>query len=342
MTDAANELQNLEEPIMTTSLLVATTKGLLVCQQNGEDWHETHRGLTGHNVTSVIAREGMILAGTTDGIYRSDDLGETWREASEGLSIRHVRRLAYHPDISDVEFAGTEPAGIFVSRNGGETWRGCPEVGELRDANGWFLPYSPEAGCVRGFAFHGDRVYAAVEVGGVLRSDNGGQTWRLAEGCTGNPDFSAPVPAGFVHTDVHSVTAPPNSPDHVFAATNAGLYSSTNGGRTWTHLYRHAYCRAAWPDPADPNHIILGPANSVDRGGRIEESRDGGRTWHLASTGLEVPWPRHMVEHFTQVGDNLLADLSNGHLIIAPLATLIWQRILPNVDNVTDVTSMSN
>ena len=111
------------------------------------------------------------------------------------------------------------------------------------------LPYSPEAGCVRGFAFHGERAYAAVEVGGVLRSDDGGETWRLAEGSDGNPDLDGP-PEPFVYPDVHSIDVHPSSPDLVFAPTGGGFYRSIDGGRTWTLLY-DCYCRAAWIDPLD-------------------------------------------------------------------------------------------
>lgn len=325
---------------MSNPLLVATTHGLIVCEQREHEWHEAARGLSDYNVTSVIAREGVILAGTTNGIFHSDDLGQTWREVSIGLTQHHVRCLAYDPNVSDAEFAGTEPAGIFVSRDGAETWRACPEVAALRDANNWFLPYSPEAGCVRGFAFHGRRAYAAVEVGGVLRSDDGGDTWRLADGSSGDPDFNKPVPANFVHADVHSIAVHPISSDLVFAPTGGGFYGSTDGGQTWSCLYPHCYCRAVWLDPLDPDHLIIGPADSVDRGGRIEESHDGGRSWQLASTGQTVPWSRHMVERFTQVGDDLFAVLSNGHLLVASLSNLEWRRILTTPDNVAAVTSM--
>ena len=152
-------------------------------------------------------------------------MGQTWRAASAGLAHPHVRWLAFHPDISDREFAGTEPAGIFVSHDGAQTWRECPEVAQLRDRHQWMLPYSPEAGCVRGFAFHGDRAYAAVEVGGVLRSDDAGETWRLAEGSDGSPDLDGP-PEPFVYPDVHSIDVHPSSPDRVFAPTGGGFYRS--------------------------------------------------------------------------------------------------------------------
>jgi len=318
-------------------IYLATDNGLALCE--GDDgWHIVRRELEGQRVTSVTSHEGLILAGTTDGIYRSVDEGRTWVEASAGLSQRHVRWLAYHPDVSGLAFAGTEPAAIFTSQDGGISWKECPEVAGLRDEHGWFLPYSPAAGCVRGFAFHGERGCAAVEVGGVLRSDDQGASWRLADGSDGNPSFSGP-PAPFVHPDIHSLHVHPSSPDLVDAPTGGGFYRSFDGGRTWELLYR-CYCRAARTDPADPAHLILGPADGVSSNGRIEESRDGGRTWKSASEGLEVPWRNHMVERFTQVGSELFAVLSNGEVLSTHLPALEWQRILPDAKKVNALTAI--
>jgi hypothetical protein len=72
--------------------------------------------------------------------------------------------------------------------------------------------------------------------------------------------------------------------------------------------------------------LILGPADSVGRNGRIEETHNGGQTWQLASTGLRVPWRHHIVERFFQV---------NGDL----LATLEWRSILPAVIGVAAVAA---
>ena len=319
-------------------LILATEQGIVVCERRGGVWHESLRGLTDHHVTSVIAREGVILAGTTKGVFRSEDEGQTWREASNGLTAPHVRWMAFHPDVSDLEFAGTEPAEIFVSHDGGDSWRACPEVAQLRDQFQWSLPYSPEAGCVRGFAFHASRVYAAVEVGGVLVSDDRGETWRLAEGSDGKPDLEGP-PEPFVYPDVHSLEVHPSSQDLVYAPTGGGFYRSKDGGKTWK-LFYDCYCRAVWVDPQDPEHMILGPADGVDRNGRIEESRDGGETWSLASIGLQVPWRRGMVERFFQADDELFAVLSNGQVLRASLSTLEWNRVLPNIDDVNAMTGL--
>ena len=319
-------------------LLLATEKGLVICERDANDWHESLRGLTDQHVTSVIAREGVILAGTERGVFRSDDGGQTWREASNGLTNQHIRWMAFHLDISDLEFAGTEPANIFVSHDGGESWRACEEVAQLRDKHKWSLPYSPEAGCVRGFAFHGSRAYAAVEVGGLLRSDDSGETWHLAEGSDGNPSFKGP-PEPFIYPDVHSIEVHPSSPDLVYAPTGGGFYRSNDGGKTWK-LFYDCYCRAVWVDPIDPEHMILGPADYVDSNGRIEESHDGGQSWSPASNGLKVPWRRGMVERFFQADDELFAVLSNGQLLSASLSTLEWHRILPEIANVNAITTM--
>jgi hypothetical protein len=308
-----------------STILLATDQGLVRATDTPDTWTVTGRFLPDTKITSVIAREGVILAGTEDGVQRSDDGGQSWYAVNNGLAEPHIRWLAYHPDISDREFAGTEPAGIFISHDGARSWRAVAEVARLRDRYNWYLPYSPAAGCVRGFAFHGDRLYAAVEVGGVLRSDNGGATWALAPGSDGIPRFGRPV-ADHVHPDVHAILVHPADANQVLAPTGGGLYHSADGGTTWRCLY-DCYCRAAWWDPADARHIIFGPAAGVSRQGRIAESIDGGQTWQPAGQGLATPWPQHMVERFTAHGEWLFAVLSNGELLVTTISPRYWQPV---------------
>jgi len=49
-----------------------------------------------------------------------------------------------------------------------------------------------------------------------------------------------------------------------------------------------------------------------------------------------------MVERFARVGDELLAILSNGELLAAPLATLEWRYILKDIKGVNAVTSLTS
>ena len=323
---------------MVNRLYLASNAGLVIALRENETWRAAARVLQDQHITSIIAREGVILAGTTEGIWRSDDDGQHWRTVNYGVTSPHVRWLAYHPNITDLEFAGTEPAGIFVSHDGAEHWNACPEVVSLRDRHEWMLPYSPEAGCVRGFAFWGQRVYAAVEVGGVLRSDDEGSTWALVAGSDGDPDLSGP-PEPFVYPDVHDIAVHPSDPNLVFAATGGGLYRSNDGGANWKLLY-DCYCRGLWLDSDDPNHLVFGPAEHVGAVGRIEATHDGGQTWSLVSDGLDVPWPHTMPERISQIGDELFTVLDDGRVLSAPLATLSWAYILPEIEDVNAITAM--
>lgn len=314
---------------MMNQIFVATSSGLVIGERAGGEWKISGRSLNGKHLTSVIARDGVVLVGSREGVMRSDDSGETWRDASAGLGTKYVRWLAYHPGISDCEFAGTEPADIFISRDGANSWRECAEVARLRDAHHWFLPYSPQAGCVRGFAFHGSRAYAAAEVGGALRSEDGGETWELCAGSNGDPDLEGP-PAPWIYPDVHSIEVHPSSADLIYAPTGGGFYASRDGGANWELKY-DCYVRAMWLDPKNAAHMMLGPADNVDRGGRIEESHDGGVTWQAASHGLHVPWADHMVERFSQVDDELFAVLSNGEIYVARVGEWKWKRVFDSV-----------
>ena len=314
-------------------LYLTTRDGFVRAGEENGRFEPISRSLDGRYCTSIIARAGLILLGTRQGVWRSVDSGETWIEARDGLPQPHVRWLAHHPTVSDLDLAGTEPAGLAISRDGGASWRAAPEVAALRDHFQWWLPYSPEAGCVRGFALHGERIYAAVEVGGLLRSDDGGRSWRLAAGSDGRPQFGQPR-AGLIHPDVHSVAVHHTSADKVFAPTGGGFYISEDGGDSWTAAYGDCYARAAWIDPEDIDHLLLGPAEGPSgRNGRIEESHDGGRTWQVVSER----WQDDLVERFVQAKDRVLAMTKNGRLLRSPA----WDPVLADVQGITAVTLMA-
>jgi photosystem II stability/assembly factor-like uncharacterized protein len=318
---------------MSIQVFAATANGLVYLRREEGEWSQSGGAKTGQEFTCIAGLEENLLAGKPDGLFRSDDYGQTWWPANEGLTVRHVRWLAYHPEDPDLTFAGTEPAAVFISEDGGRSWQECPEVARLRDTYDWYLPYSPKAGAIRGFAFRGTRGYAAVEQGGLLRSDDRGQTWRLVEGTTGDP--RADLPEDHVHPDVHSVVIHADSPDHVFAPTAGGLYETIDGGEHWTR-HHDQYSRAVWVAPDRAGHLVLGPAEGVDSNGRIVETITGGETWEVIMGGLEGPWPEHMVDRFAQAGDDLLAVISDGRLLAASLSAVDWEwhEVLPAVQDV--------
>lgn len=311
---------------MNYRIAIATEQGIHIAERAENKWQITHSALIQHKFTSVACKDQAILAGATDGLYLSLNQGQSWRLVPDELADAHLRSVSFHPNNSGQAFAGTEPAALFYSNDNGLSWQECAEVAHMRKRYDWYLPYSPHAGCVRDFALQGERGYAAVEQGGLLRSDNGGQSWYLLN----KPENGGRVAAvqTWLHPDVHSVQVHPNSEEQVLAATGGGLFYSTAGGRAWSQL-QDRYCRAFWVNPQRPDHLIVGSADGPDRNGRIEVSHNGGSTWELAMDGQPLEWMETMVEQFMQVDDQLLAVLSNGELLSAALDELAWQSRFP-------------
>lgn len=319
-------------------VFAATDNGLFAITESDSNWIAQKEFLRDRSITSVAVWGSRIIAGTRQGLLYSSDSGQSWLPTGIEAGLQHVRWLAYHSGKPYIALAGSEPAAIHLSTDGGRTWRDSPGVAELRDRLGWFLPYSPEAGCVRGFASSEQLIYAAVEVGGLLFSRDNGETWQLVAGSDGQPKFGSPPP-DFIHPDVHSIEIHPSFPERLYAPTGGGFYTSIDAGQSWQESHPPSYCRAVWVDSANPDHLVLGPARSVSSYGRIVESIDGGRNWNEIGSGLDLPWPRVMVERFLQAGNTLMAVLSDGQLLQAKVGKWHWQRILPEIGKVRALAS---
>jgi photosystem II stability/assembly factor-like uncharacterized protein len=293
------------------NLYLGTDDGLAVFQGQKEEWRPRYLRLAGQHVTAAATAGARVWAGTTEGLWRSHDQGKTWLPVQTGVDKLHVRALAIAPDPPDTLLVGGEPATVWLGRDGGETWVEAPDVARLRDEHSWSLPYSPAAGCIRSFALAGRRVYAAAEVGGVLRSDDAGATWQLL--------------SGGIHADVHDVGVRPADPDLVFAATGGGRYRTRDSGQNW-QLIGDGYTRAVWLDPDRPEIVLSGPARYVGAMGRLERSTDGGDTWALASDGFKVPMS-DMIERFAGADSHVLALTSDGALYTAKRGLWMWRRL---------------
>ena len=312
-------------------MIIATHHGLRRFERINDYWEERDHALTGLEITALAMREKLGLVGTTEGVYLSQDSGASWELDSEGVQTPHVRWVAINPQDKRKLFAGTEPANIYSRQVESDRWGCSQEVARLRAENDWYMPYSPNPGCVRGFAFSNQNIYAAVEVGGLLVSEDDGDTWALAPGSSGNPRKDPEK--GQIHPDVHSVAAHAATGDLVCAPTGGGFYLSKDGGDRWSLKYE-AYCRAVWLNPMDDNQMLLGPADGVGRGGRIEYTTDGGESWQLRMDNIADRWPDAMVERFVAADGEIFAILSNGKLLTARIGEFSWQYLQPGIGNV--------
>src|SRR5215469_15308137 len=150
------------------------------------DGQARHLGLTDQRISAVHAfhdRAGnvVILAGTYgSGLFRSVDYGSKWTPITEGMTAPAARTIAPDPLIPGALICGTEPARLFRSIDEGLTWAELEGIRAILAHTDWYLPYSPRAGAVRNvFAPPGSQseLLAAVEVGGLMKSLDGGATW---------------------------------------------------------------------------------------------------------------------------------------------------------------------
>jgi photosystem II stability/assembly factor-like uncharacterized protein len=202
-----------------------------------------------------------IYAGTSDeGLLRSIDGGNGW----EGLSgIEHPRVTAVAVSPADgALYAGTEPSSLFVSRDGGASWRELEGLKNLPSSPTWSFPPRPWTSHVRAIATgHSDAnlVVAGIELGGVVRSSDGGETWQDQR------------PGAY--PDCHSLCGHPATPDAFYEAAGGGFAESGDRGESWRAADGGIERRYVWGlavDREDPQLLYVsaapGPGAAHGRG----------------------------------------------------------------------------
>lgn len=197
---------------------VATDDGVLALSLDPEP-HVLDHELEGASVRDVAVVPGdprtvYAACGLRGrGLYRWDlDEGVT----ELGLTDQWVWGI--HASASGRLLVGTEPPGVYRGSHSGSTLTQLGTLEDLPSRPDWTFWYEPfEAGHVHGFAVHPTDpgiVLAAVEIGAVIRTTDGGGTWE----------------EGLVGRDCHDCAWDPRRPDRAYVATGEGLYLSEDRG----------------------------------------------------------------------------------------------------------------
>jgi photosystem II stability/assembly factor-like uncharacterized protein len=226
-----------------------------------------------------------VTIGTQLGIYRSDDGGDHWRRLPAPAPELAVWSLAFDPHDPEVMLAGYEPAAILRTVDGGETWTRLAIEVAFPDVT--IGPDMPKR--VTGIAVddaNPDEIYASIEIGGLLRSVDGGTSWTCVTDGLYTVEDSV---------DLHAVALRSDWPGTVTVATRVGCFRSADRGAHWRDLRipmlrpRGTYCRALAAAPDDPDTLYVGAGNDFDGDkGALFTSSDDGRSWRALDLGVPV------------------------------------------------------
>jgi photosystem II stability/assembly factor-like uncharacterized protein len=240
----------------------------------GVSWTDVGAALDTYDHGALIVdADSNVYVGTDLGALRSADGGATWTLGSEGLPAigPEVFALAIDPANPSTLYAGTY-RGVFRSFDAGASW--SPLL--VRDAEVFAVAVDPRRPATLYAGMTSFPVVAAD--GGILRSTDGGVTWRNVRS-----DAGSRYPLAL------AVAA--SGPPAVYAGTYGdGVVKSVDGGDAWARLDLGGSTGAsvtalavAEHHPRDGRGFTLYAA-TLSAG--IHRSVDGGKTWGAANAGL--------------------------------------------------------
>lgn len=335
----------------------------------GAGWPENPRAL------AVAPTDPNVCYGTDDGrAVRTNDGGKTWDGvyshagsdggvSTSGLDVTTCYGVHFDPfDLKRVFISYTD-IGLFASQNGGASWRSATTNGvPARWVNTtYWMEFDPK---VRG------RVWAAMSGvhdlprpkmwrtrspdsydGGVVESDDGGATWRVAG------EGMAPTAATDILLDPES---PQNARVLYVAGFGRGVYKSSDGGQHWA-LQNDGIEGAqpfAWRLVRDAKGALyLVVARRSDDGSLGGSSPNGGDGALYRSTDGAAHWKRISLPNGVNGPNGLATDpddprrlylaawarstpkgASDGGIFLSTDAGATWRNVLSQDQHIYDIT----
>ncbi len=226
------------------------------------------------------------------GVFLSTDGGRNWTNASSGYTGAEVKELAVAADEPERLYAGGR-TGVFSSTDGGTTWTGLANSSENFSASVLneiaALSVDPED------SQH--VLTAGVDIMGIVSTEDGGESWEIVATLPVAPleYIFAPSDPTVVYANVtalscwESLHAAEQSPDNDDCNEAwAGLYVSTDGGKTWsnTNTSEEGYSSISMAvDPEDAQTVYAYRLTN-----ELYRTTDAGASWEKIGNGLpQVP-----------------------------------------------------
>jgi photosystem II stability/assembly factor-like uncharacterized protein len=342
---------------MASFLYVGTDEGVVALKaQNDGSWQIENRGLDDWNVSEVAVAPGSpnrLFAGTRgDGVWLSEDSGKSWKKPCYGKpGPGKVRCVTIDPNDPNTIYAGTEPIDIFVSRDAAKSWTRLDSVRKVPSVESVDYPVATVEPHVRDIAIdprNPQTIYAALQVGYMLKSTDGGGSWKLLD-----RDLDA---------DVHTIVIHPQDTQKIFIATGGhdcrkgnvkgrALYMSSDGGENWSPIamdFTQEYSVPLTMHPKNPDVLYSALANGQPGQWRkrttgaesfIIRSNDGGKRWERLDGELkEISKNYAEAIVFDESNpDRIYAALRSGELYGSRDGGGSWRKLGVTVPEVSDM-----
>lgn len=278
------------------------TRGIYRRKASGGEWERLRNGLPDDlQVNCIVARPDdprSLYLGSQCGLFHSADGGDSWTDCGLEVGEKDIYSILLHPTDPNTIYVGLDYAAVAKTVDGGKSWRFLPTVQPEGALDGCFpvrvlrMALNPD---------NPDELYAAMEVGGIIRSLDGGETWS---------DMSAPLidmskephlrskilsdseTEGMM--DLHALIVSAGKPATVWIANRMGLFTSEDQGRHWREfgIKRFSdlsYGRDIMVSPHDPK-VFYAALSQSSRGtaGSLCRSEDAGQSWKRIDHGHSV------------------------------------------------------
>jgi photosystem II stability/assembly factor-like uncharacterized protein len=235
----------------------------------GRTWHR--RGLVGRIVNDLSVHPSSprtVYAATDRGVYRTTDAGLSWRRITSGVAGAGAHGVAVAPSNASVVYT-VNWMGVSKSVDAGRTWQ---QLNVPPNAMYWSVAVHPTRS---GTAWVGGQVLNYT----VLRTTDGGRTWRSSLACP-------------MHSGPRDLTVDTRQPSVLYAGCETyGVYRSLDSGVTWRRVTPNAIRTVTEivVDPADSRRLYAGTYTGSGVSG-VYRSIDRGLTWTRFSTGMTTTW----------------------------------------------------
>ena len=341
-------------------LLLGTRKGLVVYKYDGQNWLYQNLHFKGIPVSLIYVddRHGTWWACLDHGhwgvkLHRSNDQGVNWEEVDapkfpEGTMIkddllahtRYIWAMAHggkdHPD--DL-WIGTDPGGLFLSQDRGNSWKLVESLWNHPSRKDWFGGGRDQPGIHSIVLDPNDdnHLYIGISCAGVFETKDRAANWTiLNQGL--RADF-LPDPYAEVGHDPHLLVACKSQPDIMWQQNHCGIFKSTDAALNWQDVSEKdgpAYFGFAMAvDDVNPNQAWVVPSISdeirvaIDQSLCVCRTDDGGQSWKALRNGLpqeaafDIVYRHALAAH----GDHVVFGTTCGNIFCSNDRGDSWQAL---------------